>query len=149
MMIFVVVCWLVTGCGYTHLHPRTFSKGNISVECYQVSTLTNVFDRFDLHRFGWTQTILKASYKSIDSVLIQEDTVTIKVGRLTYINELTAKTLQTFIRWTAQRMNQGSRNRINLIFSKDFAAILVESSKSLICKKRSSICYCLLCCPTQ
>lgn len=89
----------------TKLHEKIFKANDITVSWYQISEITTVHDFVDITRWGHTKNIMEANLDIINSILINGDTVIIKVNRDQTIYSLAARTLGSFVRLDSSAHN--------------------------------------------
>jgi hypothetical protein len=81
-----------------HLDVKTFKSNDISVKWYRISRITTLHDYVDIERWGHTKNILEANEDGIYDILIKADTVIILTTANLVIYELSAKTLNCYIK---------------------------------------------------
>lgn len=81
-----------------HLDEKNFKNGDITVKWYHISEITSVHDFIDIERWSRKKTIMNANTGSIHDVLIKDDTITIQARKDLHIYDLTAKTLNCYIK---------------------------------------------------
>jgi hypothetical protein len=81
-----------------HLNEKTFESKDIIVKWYNISEITSDHDFVDVTRNGYTKTVMKANSMGIYDIIIKGDTITIRTVPGLTIYDLTAKTLQCYIK---------------------------------------------------